>query len=153
MWLWPLKMPTQNFLVFVSVADVDAEECVADSLIEILMLTFGKDFEPWLWSQYWSWNWRSGFWSIFLFLADVWLSFWGLFFQLVKNLNFLWSQWLEWRDCTNIIFYDSRLRFLLSFLLSFLFWGRIVRPYDWLQIEVEVEILKTLCRECYAYER
>ena len=44
MLLWPLKMPTQNFLFFVSVADVDAEERVDDSLVKILKLRFGRDF-------------------------------------------------------------------------------------------------------------
>ena len=29
-----------------SVADVDAEECVDDSLVEILKLRFGSNFEP-----------------------------------------------------------------------------------------------------------
>ena len=38
-------MPTQNFLGFVSVADVDAEECVANSLVGILMMRFGKYVE------------------------------------------------------------------------------------------------------------
>ena len=35
-----------------SVADVDAEESVDDSLVEILKLKLGKDFEPEFWSQY-----------------------------------------------------------------------------------------------------
>ena len=42
--LWPLKIPTQNFFYIVSVADVDAEERVDDSLVEILKLRSGKDF-------------------------------------------------------------------------------------------------------------
>ena len=37
-------MPIQNFEV-VRVADVDAEERVDDSLVEILELRFGRDFE------------------------------------------------------------------------------------------------------------
>ena len=32
------------FDLFVSVADVDAKECVDDSLVEILMLRFGRNF-------------------------------------------------------------------------------------------------------------
>ena len=36
----------------VSVADVDAEECFADRLVEILKLWLGRYFEPEFWSQY-----------------------------------------------------------------------------------------------------
>ena len=35
-----------------SVADVDAEERVDDSLVEILQQKFGRDFEPEFWSSY-----------------------------------------------------------------------------------------------------
>ena len=40
-----------SVLIF-SVADVDAKERVDDSLVEILKLRFGRDFEPEFWSQY-----------------------------------------------------------------------------------------------------
>ena len=55
-----------------SVADVDAEDRV-DSLVEVLNLKFGRDFEPWFWS-----------WKLVKILrymfgqdfdANVWLSF------------------------------------------------------------------------------
>ena len=36
----------------VSVADVDAKERVVDSLVEILKVGFGRDFEPEFWSRY-----------------------------------------------------------------------------------------------------
>ena len=35
-----------KLLGVVSVADVDAVECVDDSLVEILKLRFGRDLEP-----------------------------------------------------------------------------------------------------------
>ena len=41
-----------KLLVVVSVADVDAEKRVDDSLIEILKLRFGRDFEACFWSRY-----------------------------------------------------------------------------------------------------
>ena len=31
---------------FINVADVNAEECIDNSLVEILMLMFGRNFEP-----------------------------------------------------------------------------------------------------------
>ena len=51
--LWRCQLKTCGV---VSIADVDAEECVNNSLVKILKLRFGKDFEPILWSQYWSWS-------------------------------------------------------------------------------------------------
>ena len=39
-----------------SVVDVDAEKLVDNILVEILKLRFGRDFEPKLFSQYWSWS-------------------------------------------------------------------------------------------------
>ena len=56
-----MKIPTQNFLMFFCVADVDAEERVVDSLVENLKLKFGKDLEfffigqhlePEVWSRF-----------------------------------------------------------------------------------------------------
>ena len=41
-----------KLLDFVSIADVDAKECVGDSLVEILKLIFGRDFEPEYLSRY-----------------------------------------------------------------------------------------------------
>ena len=41
-----------KLLDVVSVVDVDAEEHVDDSLVEILKLRFGRDFEPEFWSRY-----------------------------------------------------------------------------------------------------
>ena len=41
-----------KLLDVVSIADVDAEELVNNSLVEILKLSLGRDFEPQLWSQY-----------------------------------------------------------------------------------------------------
>ena len=38
----------------ISVADVDAVERVDVSLVGILKLRFGRDFEPCFWSLYWS---------------------------------------------------------------------------------------------------
>ena len=35
----------------ISVADVDAEECVNDSLVEITKLRFGQEFELQFWSR------------------------------------------------------------------------------------------------------
>ena len=70
-------MPTQNFLFFVSVVDVDAEERVDDSLVKILKLRFGEDFEAELWSWYWS---KIKIFKLKFgqdFEADVWLSFWA----------------------------------------------------------------------------
>ena len=55
------------------VADLDAEDRVEDSLVEVLNLNFGRDLEPWLWS-----------WKLVKILrymfgqdfeADVWFSF------------------------------------------------------------------------------
>ena len=36
-----MKIPTQNFLMFVTVADVDDEDRVGNSLSQIWKLTFG----------------------------------------------------------------------------------------------------------------
>ena len=41
-----------NFLDVVSVADIDAEERVDDSLVEILKLRFNRDFEADFWSTF-----------------------------------------------------------------------------------------------------
>ena len=41
-----------KFLDVFSVAEVDAEELVDNSLVEILKLRFGRNFEPYFWSQY-----------------------------------------------------------------------------------------------------
>ena len=38
---WRVKMPTQNFFEVVTVADVDAEDHVGNSLLQIWKLTFG----------------------------------------------------------------------------------------------------------------
>ena len=38
------------------VADGDPEEPVDNSLVEILMMRFGRDFKPEFWSRYWSWK-------------------------------------------------------------------------------------------------
>ena len=46
--LWPLKMPTQNV---VCIADVDVEERVEKSLVEILKLKRGRGLEPKFWSR------------------------------------------------------------------------------------------------------
>ena len=43
-----------KLLDVVNAADVDAEECVDNSLVEILKLRFGRDFLSCFWSQYWS---------------------------------------------------------------------------------------------------
>ena len=43
-----------KILDVVSVADVDAEERVDNSLVEILKLRFGRAFLSCFWSQYWS---------------------------------------------------------------------------------------------------
>ena len=65
------------------VADLDAEDRVEDSLVEVLNLKFGRDLEPWLWS-----------WKLVKILryifgqdidADVWLSFKVV--TLLKALN------------------------------------------------------------------
>ena len=40
------KDANSKLLDVASVADVDAEECVDDSLVEILKLRFGRDLEP-----------------------------------------------------------------------------------------------------------
>ena len=42
-----------NLLDVVCVADVDTKECVDDSLVEVLKLKFGRDFEPEYLSRYW----------------------------------------------------------------------------------------------------
>ena len=70
--LWLLKRPTQDFLMFFCVADVDAEERVFDSLVKklkrqfhkdlednfwlvnILSQKFGQDLEAEVWSRFWS---------------------------------------------------------------------------------------------------
>ena len=46
MWLWALAFEDANSKLpdVVSVADVDAEERVDDSLVKILKLRFGRDF-------------------------------------------------------------------------------------------------------------
>ena len=41
-----------KLLDVISVADVHAEERVDDSLVAILKLRFGRDFEPCFWSRY-----------------------------------------------------------------------------------------------------
>ena len=41
-----------KLLDVVNAADVDAEECVDSSLVEILKLRFGRDFEPKFFSQF-----------------------------------------------------------------------------------------------------
>ena len=43
-----------KLLDVVNAADVDAEECVDSSLVEILKLRFGRAFLSCFWSQYWS---------------------------------------------------------------------------------------------------
>ena len=40
-----------KLLNVISVADVDAEECVNDSLVEITKLRFGQEFELQFWSR------------------------------------------------------------------------------------------------------
>ena len=40
------KLLVSVLVLVVSVADFDAKECVDDSLVEILKLRFGSDFEP-----------------------------------------------------------------------------------------------------------
>ena len=62
-------MPTQKFLDIVSIADIDAEERVDDSLEEIMKLKFGQksylkisklnfdqDFELNCWWRLWEWD-------------------------------------------------------------------------------------------------
>ena len=46
------KDANSKFLDVVSVADVDAEERVDNSLVKILKLKFGQDFEAEVWSRY-----------------------------------------------------------------------------------------------------
>ena len=41
MWPWRVKMPTQSLLRFVTVANVDDEDCVGNSLLQIWELRFG----------------------------------------------------------------------------------------------------------------
>ena len=41
-----------KLLDVVNAADVDAEECVDNSLVEILKLRFGRDFLPCFWSKH-----------------------------------------------------------------------------------------------------
>ena len=41
-----------KLLDVVGIAEVDAEECVDNSLVKILKLGFGRDFVPCFWSQY-----------------------------------------------------------------------------------------------------
>ena len=59
MWPWRVKMPTQNLLrLLVTVADVDAEDHVGNSLLQIWELMFGpktklfSDFEHKDWSRF-----------------------------------------------------------------------------------------------------
>ena len=40
-----------KLLDVVSVADVDAKECVDNSLVEIMKLKFGQDFQAEIWSR------------------------------------------------------------------------------------------------------
>ena len=48
-----------KLLDVVSVADVDAEERVDNSLVKILKLKFGQDFEAEVWSRFCGYNWSS----------------------------------------------------------------------------------------------
>ena len=41
-----------KLLDVVNAADADAEECVDNSLVEILKLRFGRDFLPCFWSKH-----------------------------------------------------------------------------------------------------
>ena len=47
-----MTLANSNLLDVVSVADVDAMERDDDSLVKILKLRFGRDFEPEFWSRY-----------------------------------------------------------------------------------------------------
>ena len=69
----------QRLIDFASVADVDDEERVGSSLVEILKLKFGRDFEPCFWSRYWSWSLVKILKFIFGqdFEAGIWSKFWG----------------------------------------------------------------------------
>ena len=92
MWLWRMKMPTQNFLRLLPLHDVDAEKCVwcsfgSWSLVIKIILCSG--FEHEVCSRFWSWS--SG--EILklrfgqYFAANAWLRLWGLILVKIMKLG------------------------------------------------------------------
>ena len=79
MWPWRVKMPTQN-LIRLLLDDVDAEDHVGNSLLQIWKLTFGpklnfcSDFDHKGWPRFWSWSSGKILKLEFVqhFAADVW---------------------------------------------------------------------------------
>ena len=51
-----VKMPNSKLVDVVTVADVDGEERVGNSLVEILTLKIVQDIEAEIWSRFWSWG-------------------------------------------------------------------------------------------------
>ena len=89
MLLWPLNMPTHNFFDVVSVAKVDAEERVADILVEILKVKLGRDLQPEFWSIYQS----RGLVKIlkYTFGQDFQLEMWPIFWRWAWSRSWSWS--------------------------------------------------------------
>ena len=103
MWLWPLKVPTQNFLVLLVLVLRNMLTTVwsrfrSRGLVEILNLNFGHNIEAEVWSRLW---------SVFSvktlklkfgqdLVADIWLSFWAkawsrLWSWILINLRYDWK--------------------------------------------------------------
>ena len=75
--------------VFDDVADVDAEDPVDDSLVEVLKLKFARDFEPEYLSRYWSYSFVKVLKQISRqdLEAQFWSRFWNWSFVEILRLN------------------------------------------------------------------
>ena len=94
MWLWPLKMPTQNLLRFLLLLMLMMRIVLATACCRygsgglVIKLNFCSDFEHKVWSLFWSWS-SGKIWSRSLF-SILLLMFWSG--NEVESWSRFWSQ-------------------------------------------------------------
>ena len=94
MWLWPLKMPTQNLLRFLFLLMLMMRIVLATACCRygsgglVIKLNFCSDFEQKVWSLFWSWS-SGKIWSRSLF-SILLLMFWSG--NEVESWSRFWSQ-------------------------------------------------------------
>ena len=105
-WFWPLKMPTQNFLMLLVLLMLMLRKVLKTVwsrfgswglvefwylfLVTILKLKFGQDFEVYFWSRLWGWDLIKILRLKFVrdFVAEDWSTFWAINLVKIWKLKF-----------------------------------------------------------------
>ena len=147
MWLWPLKMPTQNLLRFLLLLMLMMRIVLATACCRygsgglVIKLNFCSDFEHKVWSKFWScssgktWSWSLV--SILLLVfrrgneVESWSKFWSQVWSISKICANFWGKEYLWNKAfksygsylsiggnrDNISYKNKNITFLLSIIV------------------------------------